>query len=234
MEFNITDVFPEEIIQEYIKPYKCPVHGLESQIQGFCEQCSKEEHIQGMIDKTIALKSAEMDEYYHKKYGVNFTIDDFIADSEPKKALKKRMADYIEYIRQRKMQGLHAGHGAILSGNQGNGKTMLGNLLVFEAGKLGYSTKIITMNNLYNSLLEDRRFSEQVIEPQFLMIDEVGRLSETDNVKNQFFDILDRRIRQLKMTVLITNLGEDVYKFFDKDRLKEFAKFIFNWESKRG
>lgn len=71
-----------------------------------------------------------------------------------------------------------------------------------------------------------------------LVIDEVGVSGGTDNEQALIFDVLDRRYRDMRPTILLTNLDKAGFKVFvgDRvyDRLTETARWvIFDWDSYR-
>jgi len=72
-----------------------------------------------------------------------------------------------------------------------------------------------------------------------LVIDEVGVQNGTDNEQVLLFDIINRRYRDMKPTIFLTNLGTTGFKEFiterSFDRLKESGTWVkFDWESYRG
>ena len=73
---------------------------------------------------------------------------------------------------------------------------------------------------------------------ELLVIDEVGVMGGTDNEKALIFEILDRRYRDLRPTILLTNLAKDGFRAYvgDRvfDRLTETARWVsFDWASYR-
>jgi DNA replication protein DnaC len=71
-----------------------------------------------------------------------------------------------------------------------------------------------------------------------LVIDEVGVQYGTDGEQTVIFDVLDRRYREMRPTVILTNQDKDGFKGFvgDRtfDRLAETARWVpFDWQSYR-
>lgn len=72
-----------------------------------------------------------------------------------------------------------------------------------------------------------------------LVIDEVGVQNGTENEQVLLFDIINRRYRDMRPTILLTNLGTKGFSDFiterSFDRLKENGTWVkFDWESYRG
>ena len=73
---------------------------------------------------------------------------------------------------------------------------------------------------------------------ELLVIDEVGVQNGTDNEQGLIFDVLDRRYREMRPTILLTNQDKAGFKSFvgDRvfDRLTETARWVsFDWASYR-
>ena len=71
-----------------------------------------------------------------------------------------------------------------------------------------------------------------------LVIDEVGVQNGTDNEQSLIFDVIDRRYREMRPTVMLTNQDKAGFKAFvgDRvfDRLTETARWVpFDWASYR-
>lgn len=140
----------------------------------------------------------------------------------------------------------------LLLGGVGTGKTHLAcSLLKRIYFELGGVVRYITA---YDMLLcvketwggdEDRDETERDVinyfgrEVDFLVIDEIGKTFGSDTEKILFFEILDRRYRACKPTVLCSNCGygdlKDVLGVSVLDRLREDGGkvLLLNWESHR-
>ena len=71
-----------------------------------------------------------------------------------------------------------------------------------------------------------------------LIIDEIGVQHGTDSEQVLMFDIINRRYRDMKPTLFLTNLNTKGFSEFiterSYDRLKECSTWVtFNWESHR-
>jgi DNA replication protein DnaC len=73
---------------------------------------------------------------------------------------------------------------------------------------------------------------------ELLVIDEVGVQSGTDNEQSLIFDVLDRRYRDMRPSILLTNQDKAGFRGFvgDRvfDRLTETGRWVsFDWGSYR-
>jgi DNA replication protein DnaC len=71
-----------------------------------------------------------------------------------------------------------------------------------------------------------------------LVIDEIGMQYGTDGEQTIIFDVLDRRYRELRPLVLLTNQGREGFKDYvgerTYDRLRETSRWVaFDWPSYR-
>jgi DNA replication protein DnaC len=225
IEFLKSLDIPEEVLS-----FKCDRHDHDT--VGYCETCLNEEKEKKMIEDTLNLHLAEIEPEFREKFGKGFSIEDFEPTNPKKKAIGDSIKKFINshiYGDSKEIRGL------IFYGNQGNGKSMLSNLIQFEALKAGKRARRITQFDLYNQFLEDRRIIEYYKEPDFLFLDEIGRINNSDYAQNAFFDLVNHRYSKLKQTIITTNLKKNqLSEFVDSDRMKEFRIVEFNWDSRRG
>ena len=140
------------------------------------------------------------------------------------------------------------GRSAIFCGKPGTGKTHLAvgvGLHVMQHHKLVQFTTVQRMiRSIKGSWRNDSELSESqviaaLVEPDFLIIDEIGVQFGTEFEKNAMFDILNERYENRRPVLLLSNLtasevkiylGERVY-----DRLREDGgrAIAFDWESHR-
>lgn len=142
-----------------------------------------------------------------------------------------------------------AGRSAIFCGKPGTGKTHLAvgiGLHVMTLGKLVLFTTVQrAVRRVKDSWRKDSQESEtnvidMLVEPDLLILDEIGVQFGSEFEKNLMFDILNERYEKSRPSLLLSNLtatevkaflGERVY-----DRLREDGgKCIpFDWSSHRG
>lgn len=144
--------------------------------------------------------------------------------------------------------GRHAktGESLILAGKPGTGK---GHMAASVMNKLMpeylpvYTTCLDMIRSVRDTWRKDSRFSESQVLQEYedaalLIIDEIGVQYGTDGEQTIIFDVLDRRYRQMRPTIFITNQDREGFvKFIGErsfDRLKQTAKWIsFDWQSYR-
>lgn len=143
---------------------------------------------------------------------------------------------------------LQAGRCGILLGSHGTGKTHLaiGVLRhVVEKGSTGHYTTVMDMlGRIKNTYHRDADETEsQVVgmltSVDLLVIDEVGRQLDTAYETAQLFRVLDARYRDLRPTILVSNLNKPKLAEFLGDpiidRMREAggAVLSFDWASQR-
>lgn len=163
---------------------------------------------------------------------------------------------------------LETGAGLVLSGKPGTGKSHLAlagivqeierweqknrekfadtkqvNLTNFHIDG-AYVTCMDMVRSIRDTWRKDSEKSEKEViafycRCDFLIIDEVGVQNGTDSEKVLMFEVMDRRYRDMKPTIILTNQGLEGFKEFvgDRvfDRLRDTSKWVsFDWESYRG
>lgn len=149
-------------------------------------------------------------------------------------------------------QGFHSavqtGRSAVFTGAPGTGKTLLACGMLLHVGEKGGTGLYVTaaemsarVRSTYNRDADETE--QQAIEafvcPDFLVIDEVGRQTDTPHEQTILFRVLDERYRNLKPVLLVSNLGKTALHDFLGvslwDRLREAggAHQNFDWVSQR-
>lgn len=145
---------------------------------------------------------------------------------------------------------VQGGRGIVMFGSKGAGKTHLAcailRHLVLKLGGTGrYITQAVLMSRLKATM--DRESSEReldvfaaMVQPDLLVVDEIGRGSHTDWERAQLFRVIDERYQAgTKPTVLITNLAlGELALHVDAagiDRMRQNSGLLIgmNWESHR-
>lgn len=145
-------------------------------------------------------------------------------------------------------QAMDTGRSLILIGNVGAGKTHLAVGIAHEVMHQGYTALFASVMGAVRSIKETygrRELTEsqaiaRLVEPDLLILDEVGVQFSSDTERLYLFEILNGRYENMRPTIVISNLdmagikeclGQRVY-----DRLREGdgRAVSFVWESYRG
>lgn len=170
------------------------------------------------------------------------TLATFNAESDGQARALRIATDFAENFEI----NLRRGSSLIFSGMPGTGKSHLaaGIMLAILPKHVGiYVTMMDLIRMLRSTWRKDSDKSESDVLAQLervplLVIDEVGVQYGTDSERTLFFDVMDRRYRERKPVILLTNLGMDDLKatIGDRvyDRLTEIARWVpFDWKSYR-
>lgn len=142
-----------------------------------------------------------------------FTLDDI--DVLESKSAKEKVISYMNDLTTRKLKG----DGLFLwSENKGTGKTALGNIVLIEALKQGFTTYFtdldecvtLTTSGWFDEL-KKREFAHQILETDFLLIDDVGGMEvrtkgNSDLIETTFISLFKKRCNNLLPTIMTSNL----------------------------
>lgn len=170
------------------------------------------------------------------------TFDNYRAEGEGQERALKVCREYASNFPKQ----LRTGGSLILSGLPGTGKSHLAGA-VLQAILPNHVGVYVTLMDLIRMLRDTWRRDSELTETQMLarlqaipllVIDEIGVQYGTDGERAILFDVLDRRYRELKPSILMTNLGKDEFRtaIGDRvfDRLTEVARWVsFDWPSYR-
>lgn len=185
---------------------------------------------------------AKLDEAAIPVRFIGKTLATFNAATEGQRYAATVARDYIENFPAH----LKRGDGLILSGMPGTGKShiaaaILQGILPKHVGM--YATCMGAIRAVRETWRKDSERSEREVlsmlgEVPLLVLDEIGVQYGTDGEQTIIFDILDRRYRDMRPSILLTNqdkaglkqfIGERAY-----DRLTETARWVpFDWPSYR-
>jgi len=167
----------------------------------------------------------------------------FIVDTDAKQAALKVAKDFAENIEQHCERGTTL----VFSGLPGTGKSHLALAIaahVMDEATVFYTNALDSIRRVRDTWRRDSEQSETEVlrmfgEIDLLIIDEVGVQYGTEGEQVIMFDIINRRYRDMRPTILLTNLGKQGMKEYlgerSFDRLREDGIWVaFDWESFRG
>lgn len=143
-------------------------------------------------------------------------------------------------------RGLKQGASLVLSGKPGTGKSHLA-AAILQAIMPRHVGAYMTLMDMVRAVRDTWRRDSEISESQLLrkltefpllVIDEIGVQYGTDGERAIVFDVMDRRYREMRPTILMTNLDKDAFReaVGDRvyDRLTEVGRWIpFDWDSYR-
>lgn len=238
----------------------CEVHGEYKEKGGYffsskiiwagCEKCKEEQKILEE-QKAIARKQIEEQERIErrlKKAGIPIrfrdrTLDNFIAETSQQKTALTVARDFLENFEENHKFG----RTLIFSGKAGTGKSHLAIAIakqLMPRHTAMYLNALDAIRMIRDTWRKESETSElEVLEMlgsiDLLVIDEVGVQCGTDNEQMLMFDIINRRYRDSKPMILLTNLNaKGLSEYLTErsyDRLRENGKWVsFDWDSYRG
>lgn len=172
-------------------------------------------------------------------------IDSFRDDSDGKALVKRKALDFIHNAPEL----CKVGSSLILCGGVGTGKTHLACTISHECcARYGHKSMYRTTYDLVLEIKESwgrgsERTESQVyrdfLEPDILILDEVGVQFGSDSESIIIFHVINKRYNAMKSTIVISNLNIEGVKEYlgDRvvDRLREGGgqQLPFNWSSER-
>lgn len=172
------------------------------------------------------------------------------------KAVFNSLCDYVKAFEftciggdDRWFQTTKSPRSIVFLGNNGTGKTHLAcsvaqallflrkiNTLLYTTA---YDLSLMIKNSWFReSAKTEMQVTRELVDIDFMVIDEVGVQFGTDTDMLLFFQVFNKRLSAAKPTILISNMNigemEDMFDRRVIDRLKESETFLFDWESYRG
>lgn len=170
------------------------------------------------------------------------TLENFEATTEDQEKALATSQAFIDQWQHHKA----AGTSVIFSGNPGTGKSHLAIAIlqtVLETGTGMYMNVLDLVRMVRDTWRKNGQSESEVLDLlgriDLLVIDEVGVQYGTDGEQVVLFDVINRRYRDCKPTILLTNLKSGEFEQFvgarTFDRLKEGGIWVrFPWGSYRG
>jgi DNA replication protein DnaC len=232
----------------------CPEHGayeshnIIRHIWSGCPACKEQERKteealrKAEIAKEAARRHAAwLDGAAIPKRFIGRTFDNFVAEGEGQRRALAVARDYAENF----SECCRKGAGLILAGMPGTGKSHLAAAILqsMPSADVRYTTCLDVIRGVRETWRRDSEQSERQLLRyleglDLLVIDEVGVQYGTDGEQTILFDVLDRRYREVKPTVLLTNQDKAGFASFigerSFDRLIETSRWVaFDWPSYR-
>lgn len=170
------------------------------------------------------------------------TLDNFNASTDDQISALQIAREYVEDFEQ----NFKRGNSLIFSGMPGTGKSHLATAILqalMPAHCGVYTTCMNVIRAVRGTWRKDSEHSETQIlngyaEVPLLVLDEIGVQYGTDGEQTILFDVLDRRYRDMKPSIFLTNQNKKGFKDFigerTFDRLTETARWVpFDWASYR-
>ncbi len=172
---------------------------------------------------------------------VGRSFENFEADTDPKRHALTIARDYAEGFRANARRGA----GLIFAGRPGTGKSHLAAAILQSV--ISPEVRYITCLDMIRAVRETWRKDSETSEGrlldylqglELLVVDEVGMQYGTEGEQTIVFDVLDRRYREVRPTIILTNQDKAGLRTYvgDRtfDRLVETSRWVaFDWESFR-
>jgi DNA replication protein DnaC len=248
----VTDRFPDA--GTAVRDASCPEHGafesrnILGRIWSKCPACSQAE-ADAERAKAEARRLREAEQEHQRMIAAATTparfvgkgFDNFVADTDAKRHAATVVREFVESFGEHSRRGT----GLILAGMPGTGKSHLAGaaLQALMPRQVRYLTCLDLIRAIRETWRRDSEKSEGEVlryleRLDLLVIDEVGVQYGTDGEQTILFDVLDRRYREVRSTILLTNQDKPGFKGFvgerTFDRLAETCRWVaFDWPSYR-
>lgn len=223
---------------------RCPrcneeIEKEEKELQARYEAClDRDPGVEGRLNELL-LAQAGVPRRYHAA-----TLKEWSEDNTAMEKVGKKLREYCEGFEI----ALEKGSNMIFIGNPGTGKTfaacaIINHLVLKKDHSASYVTAndfLTRLRNCYGSAAEesDSEVFDDYAAPSLLVVDEIGRHKDSQHAADSLFALLDRRYREVRPTILISNMGKDEFVEFLGDamisRLRQEGQMLgFYWEDQR-
>ncbi len=149
----------------------------------------------------------------------------FKADDSPKSEASVMCRQYINRWNVVKEKG----HGLLLHGSIGTGKTFYAACIVNALIDQGIAAELTTITRLLNTIFIENRDAElaKLNRLPLIVLDDLGAERQTDYSKEMTFTIIDERVKSRRPMVVTTNLSPaDMMKVEDLSLLRTYERVL--------
>lgn len=240
---------------------ECSTHGpyraIISQVRGRshesnCPACDQDAFEQESRARSAALISEAREGRLKRLLGASGIPKRFLtrtlANYQTPTAAHRRVRDVVGNYAHHFIEVLEEGSSLVLCGRPGTGKTHLAAAAANEVIARNHSVVFMTVvaavrqvKDTYRreSEITETQAIERFVEPDLLILDEVGVQLGTDTEKRILFEILNGRYENLRPSILLTNLKREELAAYVGDRIMDRLQegggtvLSLDWESYR-
>lgn len=172
------------------------------------------------------------------------TLGSYKATTEGQKRAMRIATRYVETF----TDSTNVGPSMVLAGKPGTGKTHIAcgiaNALIHKGRPVLFMTVLQALRHIKETYRKDSARTEEealseLMQPDLLILDEVGAQLGSEHEKMLMFEIINERYQHCRSTILISNLtGDELTDFLGDrvmDRFRENGAVVaFDWASHRG
>ncbi len=211
----------------------------------FCRACNDDEANKAELERRKVEQQRKQAEINNRlenaMLGPRFlkkTFENYLVESDAQRRVLESCRAFLSMMD--KMSGM------IFCGHPGTGKNHLASAIVREAVVNYNKTALImtamdimrTIKETWNGGGKESAVIKMFVDPDILVIDELGVQFGSQTEEIYFTDIVNKRYNAMRPTLILTNLNpQEVEKFLGArafDRFKELGRcLLFDWQSMR-